>query len=86
VTELTEVTEDFENPNLDQPYPMTVRVLIRKLRTCHPDKPVRLCVDGFNMMDMPDDGVCEGPDDVMLGRLDASMWTTVDELPEEDDE
>lgn len=63
------VTPDYVNPNLHRVHPMTVGVLIQKLQTCDPNKPVRLAGDGFNEADMPYFGCSEGEYDVLLGTL-----------------
>ena len=75
------VTENYFNPNLDRTYPMTVGTLVQKLLSCNQNKPVRLIVDGFNLMDMPSFGVSEGEDDVSLGRYDDMAWLIVDGEP-----
>lgn len=81
MTALVEVTEGYVNEHMERPKPMTVATLIKKLNTCEPDKPVRLIVDGFNLMDMPHFGVTESDEDVCLGRFDMTAYG-VEELPE----
>jgi hypothetical protein len=77
---LQEVTPDYDNENLSRAFPMTVGTLIQKLQTCNPNKPVRLVVDGFNLMDMPSFGVSEGEDDVTLGRYDDMAFLCIDDM------
>jgi hypothetical protein len=67
------VSPDFRSGILVRKYPMTVGTLIQKLQACDPEKPVRLCVDGYNDGDLLYFGCSESEVDVWLGCYDFAL-------------